>query len=231
MDASGEAELEQRSDRVEFKVEIEDVPAGDYQLLVGGIQRATISVEETPGGMEGEAEFRFPEELGDLLLDFDPRDMLVSVERDGVAVLSVDFPNMGGNDDDDDDSDGDDNGSDDDDNSDDDSDGDDSSTLEIELEFNNTGVIDEASGSIEYQANDSNTVLEIEAENLEEGNYQLIVGAMLITEFTVDDEEIELVFADPADGDRMLLDFDPFGETITIQRDGEAILTVDFPSL
>lgn len=227
VDASGEAELEQRSDRVEFNVEIEDVPVGEYQLFVGGTERGSITVVETPDGTEGEIEFRVPPSSDELLLDFDPRGMLVSVEQSGIVILSADFPTMG-DDDSDDDSDDDDSDGD----SDDDSDDDNPDSVSIEASFINTGVISEAEGDVEYQDNSERIEFEVEAEDLPQGNYQLHVAGVMVASFDVDSEgEAELSFSDPVtDGDQAL-NFDPLGQTVSITDGAAIILTVDLPSI
>src|SRR6056297_1679662 len=85
--ASGKVDYEANPARVEFEVEIEDVPEGDYELHVGGIVRATISVIMTDDGPEGEVEFRSPAEPGKLLLDFEPLGELVEIIQDGTVIL------------------------------------------------------------------------------------------------------------------------------------------------
>ena len=100
------ARLEQRVNRVDFNVELEDVPAGTYGLSVGGIDHGNIVVRAVPGGTEGEREFRNPSEPGHDLLDFDPRGLSIDItSASGSVVLSGLFPNVpngsaGGGDDD-----------------------------------------------------------------------------------------------------------------------------------
>jgi hypothetical protein len=137
------ARLRQRSDRVDFNVELEDVPAGNYGLAIGGVDHGNIAVRVVPGGTEGEVEFRNPPESGHQLLDFDPRGLIIDISSAGGIVLSGLFPNTptgtagsggsgdddnggnGGGDDDDNDNDNDDGhgGGDDDDDDDDDDNG------------------------------------------------------------------------------------------------------------
>lgn len=70
-----------------FEVEVEDAPTGSYELWVGATQRATIVVENTDSGTEGEVEFEDSPKSGHLPLDFDPRGELISVVRDGVTYF------------------------------------------------------------------------------------------------------------------------------------------------
>ena len=88
------ARLEQRADRVDFNVELEDLPAGTYGLAIGGVDHGTLVVRAVPGGTEGEREFRNPPEPGHDLLDFDPRGRFIDItSATGTVVLSGLFPN------------------------------------------------------------------------------------------------------------------------------------------
>lgn len=102
------AELEDRANRDDFSVELEDFAAGTYTLSVGGTDRGTIDVVAVQGGTEGEIEFRDPPEPGHLALDFDPRGQSIAILQNGAVLLSGTFPttpnggeggNGGGNDD------------------------------------------------------------------------------------------------------------------------------------
>jgi hypothetical protein len=88
-----EAELERRPTRVEFKVELEDVPLGDYNLTVDGQDRGTLTVVAVPGGTEGELEFRNPEDATHLPLNFDPRGKIVRLSGAAGFVIEGLFPN------------------------------------------------------------------------------------------------------------------------------------------
>ncbi len=77
----------------DFRVEIEDVPAGAYELFVGGENRGTITVTDTGGETEGEIEFDTePDDPGEILLDFDPRGKIIEIEQGGTVFLSRAFP-------------------------------------------------------------------------------------------------------------------------------------------
>jgi len=90
--ASGEAEWEMSSDRVEFTVDIEDVPVGSYDLVVGGENVGTIVAVDMHGSVFGIIHFRDPEGYGKAHLDFDPRGQHIQILSQGDAVLEVDFP-------------------------------------------------------------------------------------------------------------------------------------------
>lgn len=90
--ARGEAKLEQDLTEVEFEVEIEDLPQGNYGLYIDGNVVGVITVTNSSGGNEGEIEFSFPKESDDLLLDFDPRGKLIEVRQgDAGVILEVNF--------------------------------------------------------------------------------------------------------------------------------------------
>ncbi|MCF6318546.1 MAG: hypothetical protein L3J83_04570, partial [Proteobacteria bacterium] len=89
--ARGEVELEQEYNEVEFEVEIENVPLGNYTLFVGGVEKGTITVFNDDDGTEGEIEFNFPQEFNKPLLDFDPRGQLIEVRQNGNTILEVIF--------------------------------------------------------------------------------------------------------------------------------------------
>jgi len=229
---SGDAEFEQESNRVDFDVEIEDVPAGGYTLAVGGVERGTIQVVNTVNGPEGELEFRFPAEPGKLPLDFDPRGQLIEVSDASGLVFSVNFPSAGGGDDDDSGG-GDDDGSGGDDDS---GGGDDSSDPgEIEVSLNNAGVFPAASGDARYRIDDDgDRDFDVEIEDLPVGGYDLVVGGVQRGTISVvagdDGNEGEIEFGNPADPDELPLDFDPRGELIEIFDGGTLVFSVNFPS-
>ena len=92
--ASGDAEWEMSSHRIEFEVEIESVPSGSYSLLVGGELVGEIETFEMHGEVSGHIRFRDPEMFGTELLDFDPRGQTIDVTQDGTAILTVSFPEL-----------------------------------------------------------------------------------------------------------------------------------------
>jgi hypothetical protein len=92
-EANGEAEWEMNSQRVEFSVQIADVPVGSYPLLVGGTEVGIIEAFEMHhGDVYGHIRFRDPASHGREHLDFEPRDQKIEVLQDGKIILKVDFP-------------------------------------------------------------------------------------------------------------------------------------------
>ena len=90
--ASGDARyrIDDDGDR-DFDVEIEDLPVGGYDLVVGGVQRGTIGRRDDDGN-EGEIEFGNPADDDELPLDFDPRGELIEIFDGGTLIFSVNFP-------------------------------------------------------------------------------------------------------------------------------------------
>ena len=234
-DASGDVELEQRPDRVEFDVEIEDLDLGSYELWVGGMMITEIEVVTVEGGTEGEVEFRNPVEPGKLLLDFNPIGQFISIEQAGSVFLEVEFPTeLGNGDDDDDDDDGDDGDDDDGDDDNGGSDDDDNDRIEIEADFANTGVDADASGDAEYEERSDRIEFDVEVEDLDVGAYNLIVGGTMQATFDVIEVDGgtrgEVDFRTPSDDPEDLpLEFDPRGQLIEIEQAGVVFLSVDFP--
>ena len=77
----------------DLRVEIEDVPVGTYELLVGGIVRGSFDVVDVAGDVEGQIEFdNDPDQSGELLLDFDPRGQTAEVRQGATVYLTVTLP-------------------------------------------------------------------------------------------------------------------------------------------
>lgn len=94
-DPDGHAEAKLRIDdraRKHFSVEIEDVPAGTYDLLVDGEAVANIVVTATTGGTKGEVEFTSgdddPEEIP---LTFDPAGKTLTVKQGSTVYFDGAF--------------------------------------------------------------------------------------------------------------------------------------------
>ena len=240
-DGEGDADLDFEDNRIEFEVEIEDVPVGSYTLVVGGVERGQIQVvtDDDDDDTEGEIEFTFPVTPGALLLDFDPRGQLIEVFEQTTRVFSADFPLVddddgddGGSDDDDDDDSG--NDDDDDGGSDDDDDGG-STSSDIDVELNNTGVFADGSASASYDLDADSADFDVSVDDIPVGTYNLVVDGQVRgqIEVTSDDGDEEgdgdISFSNPQDDDDLLLDFDPRGTLVEI-FDGETrLFFIDFP--
>ena len=67
----------------DFRVNVENLPAGDYTLRVGGTAAGTITVASVNGEFHGQIE----------LSGLDPRGQLVEVVQGATIFLSRTFPN------------------------------------------------------------------------------------------------------------------------------------------
>ncbi len=218
---SGHADFEERADRTEFSVEVEDLAEGNYRIIVGGSDRGPLIV----GMGIGETEFRSPVEAGKILLTFDPRGELIEVHDGQGAVLTSGDVVIG----DDDDGGGDDDGDDGDDGED-----IDFGTTEIEVEFTNTGVFPQASGDARLRPREDRTDFRVEIEDVPEGGYPLRVGGQMVGTIPVtmrQDGSIEgeLEFRNPVEPGKILLDFDPRGQAIEVLDGSTVILEMSFP--
>lgn len=193
--ASGDTRYRTDKGRTKFSVEIEDVPAGPYDLLVGGVLRGTINV----GALgEGEIEFDSGDDDGDeLLLDFDPRGETIDVTNAEGIVLTgdsvADVPNVNT-----------------------------CEATEVEVPLTSTGVDADASGDARLRTKpDCDVDFEVEIEDVPVGVYDVVIDSIVRGSITVIDDgetiEGEVEFdSDPDDPGELLLDFDPEGATIEI---------------
>lgn len=96
IDEDGSAEVEFKRDDDgdrHFDVELENVPAGEYALLVDGAWLANIAVVATTDGVtRGKIEFEDKPEEGEVLLTFDPTGKTIAIERDGVRYFERTLP-------------------------------------------------------------------------------------------------------------------------------------------
>ena len=213
--ASGHADFEERPDRTEFSVEVEDMTDGSYRIFVGGVDRGGLVV--TMG--IGETEFRSPVEAGKVLLAFDPRGQKIEVHDAQGVVLTSDGSVIdgGGND-----GGGDDGGE------------IDFGTVEIEVDLSNTGVYTLASGDAKLEPRDDRTDFSVEIEDVPVGDYTLriggnVVGTITVVQLADGSVEGELEFRNPVEPGKVLLDFDPRGQQIDVLEGSTVILETLFP--
>jgi hypothetical protein len=219
LDASGKVEWRSQKDRVRFKVEAEDLDPASYDVVVAGIVEATLEVAMNSKGSEGEVEFRNPAQAGKQLLDFDPRGQLVTIERAGVVYLQVVLPNVssgggGGG------SGGGGGGS--------------SSKARIKVGFVSTGADSDASGKVDWRSEDGRVRFNVEAEDLDPASYDVKVGGAVKASLEVNaigsvGSAGEVEFRNPVEPGKLLLDFDPRGQLVTIERAGTIYLQVLVP--
>lgn len=204
-----EAELEQEPGRVDFDVEVEDIPVGNYDLLVGGQLRGIIEVFPEDGGTEGELEFRFPPEPGTQLLDFDPRGQEIVIAENGTPLFSRVFPatdNGGGE-----------NGN--------------EGELELAISLTSTAAAPGAGGEAEYRREpDEETRFRVEIEGVADGNYGLRVGGTRRATIMASGGEGEVEFRSPVEPGKLPLDFNPLGASIEVLDGNTVILEGTMPS-
>lgn len=208
--AEAEAELTMGGGRIEFEVEIEDVPVGDYALIVDGTERGTISVVDRAGGTQGEIEFHDPAETGELPLEFDPRGAVVEITGGGQTLFSGTFPaNPGG-------------GS--------------SVVVNIEVELANSGEYPDGEAHAEFRSDRRGDEFVVEIEDVPVGAYSLWIGSEergvidVSLESGGEDTRGEIRFADPAAPGGLPLDFDPRGTLVEIREGGTTLFSGLIPN-
>jgi hypothetical protein len=226
----GKAKFWERTDRSDFKVEVEDVPDGDgYTVRIcADNEDLDVGVQEFPMSVfegEGELEFRSPEIDDKLNLNFDPRGCKIELlEGDAVLLTTGDdvlSEKKTGK-----------------------PDKDDNDGMEIEAEFTNTNVTgyEFASGEAEYEMDGDEREFSVKVKNAPAGLYTVEVIGAVEGELEVAEMDGKLEgrvkFTDPVKTDTLELDFDPLGQVIEIRPvpaevgdpQLDVILEVLFPS-
>ncbi len=209
-DASGEVEFEKEADETEFKVAVEDLAAGTYDVVIADTTRGELDVTGDEG--EAEIEFRRPSEEDHPLLDFDPRGQRVEVQQGGTSYLETDVPTSGNENEEDEEE--------------------DEEEVEIEIDLNNTGPDSDATGEVEFEKEADKAVFTVEVEDLTMGTYEVVVADTARGELDVtgDEGEAEIGFRRPSEEGHPPLDFDPRGQPVAVQRDGTPYLEASLPT-
>ena len=199
-----DARFEQRPDRTAFSVEVEDIPAGIYDLYVGSVMRGTINVVNLDGGTEGEIEFRNPVEAGKVLLDFDPRDQLIEIKENNTLLFSTDFQSVGNPPKVD--------------------------RVVLKLDLENTGVDDQAEGTLEYRKFGTRTRIEVRVEELSaDGRYKVFIDDTLVGNLPVEDGKGRWGFRTRFLDKAPFPNGNPFGAVVSVRFNGIDILSVRIP--
>lgn len=249
---SGHARYEDFSGHMEFEIEVEGLPDGDYHLYVGMQDRGDFTVHEG----HGEIEFASPSETGKMMMIFDPRGQQIDI-HDNVGVVLSSFESMFEENDHGHHGQG----------SGHQGDGDhnydcefgpgrghgmnggmgghmgggrmdcvnDGEYVEIEADLENTGVIPEAKGEAEWEMSSERVMFSVEIEDVPVGSYTLVVGDTevgIIEAFEMHDGKVfgHITFRDPETHGREHLDFEPRGQTIEVLQGGNIILETQFPT-
>lgn len=240
---SGHARYEDYPGHMEFEVDVEGLPDGDYRLYVGMQDRGGLNVHEGHGNLE----FRSPGETGSRMMTFDPRGMQIEIhDAQGVALSSLD--NRFEQDTHSHHGEGDGHGGDNDHNYDCEfgmgtghgmGHGmtdcvDQGEFIEIEIGLENTGIVFDAKGEAGWQMNSDRVEFSVEIESVSVGSYVLKVGGIevgIIEAFEMHDGEVygHIKFRDPETHGREHLDFEPRGEKVEVLQGDRVILEAQFP--
>lgn len=218
----GKAKFWERTDRSDFKVEVEDLPDGTYIVEICGENAdpdvLPVQFDIEVFGGEGELEFRSPEIDEKLNLNFDPRgckiDVLDGVEvilSSGDKVLAEKEPGS--------------------------HDKVDENKLEIEADFTSTGVIEGAKGSAEFEIESDVREFSVKIKDVPAGFYALYINDVNHGDIEVVDGdkglEGRLKLSDPQKEGTLELLEDPRGQLVEILQnvavDTPVILEVTFP--
>lgn len=204
--AQGKAELSQ-SGETEFEVEIEDVPDGDYDLLVGSVSRGTLTV----AGGEGQLDFSTSPEGDELLLDFAVKGQLVQVALDDDPILALVFPlsvpaALGK------------------------FAKESSSDTKVKANLANAGVDLDTDGRLVWkQTKNARERLQVKVSDLPAGDYDVRVGGASRGTLTIpkDDGKAKVMFDSQPKGNALPLDFDVLGQTVqVVDGDEQVVLEV-----
>ena len=103
--------------------------------------------------------------------------------------------------------------------------------IEIRVQLSNTGVFPDGSGHAKFEQVGDHTEFEVEIEDLPDGIYDLYVGGEFRGSLeVVGGFESEIEFRSPVEDGKLLLDFDPRGQTLDVELDGVVVLTADMPT-
>jgi len=243
VNADGHARYEDHPGRMQFDIDVNGLADGEYHLYVGGQNRGVLTVVDG----HGEMEFRSPGETGTMLMNFDPREMLVEIHDDQGVVLSS-FENRFAQDEHDHYGSGDHH-------YDCDSGGgmggggmggggmgggmhecvNEGEYIDIEADLDSTGVLPGAKGEADWKMNTDRVVFTVEIEDVPAGSYTLKVGGTeegAINAFEMHDGEVfgRISFRDPAVSGMDPLDFEPRGQKVEVLQGDDVILEVNFPT-
>ena len=206
-DADGHAEAKLRIDdraRKHFSVEIEDVPAGTYDLLVNGADVGDIVVTATASGTKGEIEFTNGDDNPDELpLTFDPAGKTLAVKQGATVFFTGAFSPATG-------------------------DGSGTPAPEPASEFEEilatTGLDADATANARYRVDDRGRhKFTVEIEKVAVGNYTLVVAGTVrgtIRAANTGSGVVgEIEFDSKVEPGHRALNFDPRGQLIEITSD------------
>ena len=209
--ARGMAHFNTAGGKSRFNLDLQDLPAGAFELDLDGSSVTTFSVNPNSDGTGGtSAEVQLKSGRG--VPGFDPRGHQLAVSSGGVVYLTCSFPSSHQQA---------------------------MATVHIRAAFDNMGVQPGASGEAHFRSKLGETRFSVGAEGLASGSYDLFVGGVTEGTLVVDSMgEGELRFDtqlsdEDTQGDNsdvLLLTFDPRGQLIQVEQQGVVVLQVGFPA-
>lgn len=223
-DGTARARLRVRENaRKDFSIEVEGVPAGDYELVANDNVAGVIRVLNSANGTEGEIEFNAGDDHpdGELPLTFDPVGAHIVIRQGATVYFDGVFSSSSGGT-------GTTGGS-----------GNNGSNVvfppetagKIEENLTRTGVISGASGDAKYEIRDNGRrKFSVEIEDVPTGDYSLRVGGdhrgtiRVVTVVGGTEGEIEFNYGDDHPDGELPLTFDPRGKLIEVVNDSGTVI-------
>jgi hypothetical protein len=197
-----------------FSLELEDVPVGSYDFLADGTFQGTINVIARPSGTHGELEFASNSDNHDKLpMNFNPSNAVFAIQQGNSVFFAGQLTNLANS-----------------------ASGTNAVTtpMRIELPLFNTGAAPGKAKAKLQRDEHGQRSFEVEVEDAPAGDYVLLVGGTVRGTITVanmaGDLRGKIEFADEPGASRWQLDFDPLGQTISVQRDGTTYFQRLFPT-
>jgi hypothetical protein len=189
-------------------VDVKNLPAGFYDLFVGGVRIGMVQATETGEGM---AEFASPQNEGQSWLDFDVLGKTITVSQGDVVLFDDTFPSgeppapTAGKE-------------------------------TIQMALNAVGPDKDAHGVLRWQRTTTKsgtaTRVDLEVEDMNPATYDVLVDGEpvgVLTTSVESGEAAELHFSDPPEPGGDALDFDPLGRLVSVNL-GAAFLAAAMPA-
>jgi len=206
-DAKARADFRERSGLQTFKVSVQRLNEGTYDVLVAGMMHGQI-VTDSKG--KDELQFKTNPEPGEdaLPLTFDPRGQLVEIKQGSTLFLSVAFPSSpagGGG-------------------------GGTGISIDVKANLANTGALPGAKGYTEFRSDGSRSRFKVEIEKVPSGSYDVRVEGNVVGTISVATSFGEVEFDTQIEPGKLPLTFDPHGKLVEVLQNGTVILQVVFPN-